>query len=320
MLAMQIWALIVDSFREAIERKLFWIFAGLTLFVAVLMACIGISDEGVSIFFGKWFFETDLFAPSTMDGRARIGAILTKYIGDFYIGFIGIVIALIATCGAFPSLMERGAIDVALSKPISRRALFLGKYLGSMVFVLMQSTLFVVLTLLVAGLRWNYWSLAYLGCIPLFVILYSYIYAFTALFGVMTRNAMAAMLLSMLAWVFMFLPQLVYETLDSADSVGFNVDRKWVDVAKTAKLIVPNTTDITYIAGNMIGASVATELSSQPTTQSVDAGVLKVDLAKASESERRVSKVNPFTSIGSSLLFEAVIVWIALRLFSRREF
>lgn len=334
MWSMQMRALIHDSFREALDKKLFWIFAGTTIFIALVMACIGIDDKGISLLFGMWFIKSDLFAPSTPEGHALIGGLLTQGIGDLYIQFIGIVIALIATCGAIPTLMERGAIDVALSKPISRRTLFLGKYFGSMVFVLIQATLFVVLTLLVAGLRWHYWSWAYLGCIPLIVILYSYIYAFTALFGVMTRNAMSAFLLSLLAWFCMFLPQAAYEGLDSASAFGLDISPKWVQVAKVAKMVVPNTRDIKYIAGNMIGSGPTTEaaaanpeLSRSPSPFGGDseasgsnASVFNPDMKKAAESEKRISDVNPYTSIGSSLLFEAVIVWIALWKFSRRDF
>lgn len=334
MWTMQMRALVLDSFREAIEKKLFWIFAGITVFIAMVMACIGMSDKGVSLMFGWKVIETELFDPSTAQGHALIGAILTKGIGDFYIQFIGIIIALVATCGVIPTLMQRGAIDVVLSKPISRRTLFLGKYFGSMVFVLLQATLFVVLTLLVAGLRWHYWSWAYLLCIPLIVILYSYIYAFTALFGVMTRNAMAAFLLSLLAWFGMFLPQLAYETLDGAGAIGLEIDAKWVQVAKFAKLVVPKTTDITYIAGNLIGASTVTPTDegdggAQGSTTQVagdteatpkSGSMMNINMREAAESEQRVSDVNPYTSIGSSLLFEAIVVYIALLKFSRRDF
>lgn len=326
MVAMQFRALIRDSFREAMDKKLFWIMIGTTILVAAAMACVGLSEGQVSLLFGWRVYDVPEFSPTSPGGRAFIGALLTKGIGDFYIGFVGIIIALVATCGVIPSLMERGAIDVVVSKPISRSALFLGKYLGSMVFVFIQATIFVVLTLLVAGLRWNYWSWAYLWCIPLIVILYSYIYAFTALFGVMTRNAMAAFLLSMLAWLMMFLPQATYETLDGAGAMGFDVEPKWVQTAKLAKSIVPNTTEITYIAGNLIGASNATDVAPETpkpsdgpnTTSSPDA--FTINMKEAAESERRISNVNPWTSIGSSLAFEAVIVMIAMWKFSRREF
>jgi len=166
MLILQLRALIVDCFREALDRKLFWVMAGISVLIAAAMACVGMDETGIHFLFGKWNFETDVFAPGNPRGPALIGTILTYYIGDFYIGWIGIIIALVATAGIFPTLMERGAIDVVLAKPISRPMIFLGKYLGSMVFVALQATIFILLTFLVVGLRWHCWLWAYLGCTP----------------------------------------------------------------------------------------------------------------------------------------------------------
>lgn len=320
MLLMQMRALVVDSFREALEKKLFWIFAGLTILVALAMACVSITDEGVNVMFGALVVETTEMAPSSPMGRALIGAILTQLIGRWYIGLIGIILSLVATCSVIPSLMERGAIDIAVSKPISRSTLFLGKYLGSMVFVLLQSTLFVVLTFLVVGFRWNYWAPAYLWCIPLFVILYSYIYAFTALFGVMTRSPMASLLLSLFAWICIFTPQLTYEMLEKSSALGFDVNQRWIDSAKVLKTIFPNTREIPHIAGKLIGASSESELQGQPDEDIIDVGLMQVDVGKAVQAEQRIGDVNPYTSIGSSLAFEAVIVMIAMWKFSRKEF
>lgn len=335
---MQTWALIIDCFREALDRKLFWVTVGISVLIAAAMACISFDETGVHVLFGKWSHETDLFAADNPNGRALLGGALTKYIGDIYIGFVGIIIALVATCGIFPSLMERGAVDVVLSKPMSRPMIFLGKYIGSMVFVALQATIFVVLTFLVVGLRWNYWMWGYLWCILLIVVLFSYIFAFCALFGVMTRNSMAALLLAMLAWFGIYIPQGVHEAL-----VGFQAGEKWIRIAEVVKTVVPKTTDITHISGNLIGASTATEVffgtvinSDQPeavtqsgstrqsqvgsSSPSQSESVFAPDLRGAVEAERKLADVNLVTSIGSSLLFEAVIVLIAMWKFSRRDF
>ncbi|HPF40482.1 MAG TPA: ABC transporter permease [Phycisphaerae bacterium] len=320
MIAMQLRAIIVDAFREAFEKRVFWIFAGMTVLVALAMASVSISDEGVSLFFGLAPLESVDIAPSTPAGRAIIGAILTELIGRWYIGFLGIILSIVATCGVIPSMLERGAVDVVLSKPISRPALFLGRYIGAMAFVLIQATFFVVLTFLVAGLRWHYWSPPYLACIPLFVILFSYIYAFTALFGVITRNAMASFLLTILAWFCVFAPQIAYENLEKVESIGWKVDQRWIDGARLLKTIFPNTREIPRLAGQLIGATVESQTMGEPQEGVADMVFLKLDMQKAYEAEARISNVDFVTSVGSSLLFEAVVVMIAMWKFSRRDF
>ncbi len=347
MLVMQFKALIADCFREALDRKLFWLMIIISAFIAIAMACIGLDESGISIMFGKWTFDSEAFAPGNPEGRALVGSILTKYIASLYIAWIGIIIALVATAGIFPSFLERGAVDVVLAKPMSRPLLFLGKYLGAMVFVTLQAAVFVVLTFLVVGLRWGYWIWPYLWCIPLIVVLFSYIYAFSALFGVLTRNSMAALLLSMLAWIGIYVPQAVHETLVSLPAMGAEVDQKWIRGAATVKWLVPKTRDIPHIAGNLIGASTASEVfivSVDPPESEDDgdaadadndspqqgpdhaaaspsrAGPIETDMQKSIEIEKEIANVSIIKSIGSSLLFEAVIISIAIWRFCRRDF
>ncbi len=334
MLVMQFKALITDCFREALDRKLFWLMIIISGFIAMTMACVGLDESGISILFGKWHFESDMFAPGNPEGRAVVGSILTKYIASLYIAWIGIIIALVATAGIFPSFLERGAVDVVLAKPMSRQMLFLGKYLGAMVFVALQAAIFVVMTFLVVGLRWGYWIWPYLWSIPLIVVLFSYVYAFSALFGVLTRNSMAALLLTMLAWIGIYVPQAVHETLVSMPAMGAEIDQKWVRAAAAAKWIVPKTRDIPHIAGNLMGASTAAEViavSVSPPDSEGDAarrpaghpgqdGPMMQDMQASIDAERRLADVSIIKSIGSSLLFEAVIISLAIWRFCRRDF
>ena len=328
---MQVWALIADCFREAIDRKIFWVMIVISLVIAAGMACIGFDEEGMSILFGVWTFEVPDYAPGNPLGRALIGSILTKWIADVYIGWIGIVIALVATAGIFPSLIERGAIDVVLSKPMSRAKIFLGKYAGSMVFVALQAAVFVVLTFAVVGLRWQQWFWGYLWSIPLIVVLFSYVYAFVALFAVVTRSTMTALLLGMVAWIVIWIPQATYGVLltlpatlsagadDDAATSGPPIGGRWVRAAGMVRSLVPKTQDIPYIAGNLIGASTVTEVvfgSDMNYVPETERGRLEYQL----EAERKLGDVNIAKSIGSSLLFELVVVLIALWRFSRQDF
>ncbi len=322
MTAMQLRALIVDGFREAVEKKLFWIMTGLSVLLAMAMAMVEMTDTRVIVLFGLWEFETDLFAPSTPLGRAMIGEVLATNIGKVYIGFAGIIIALIATSGTIPALMERGAIDVVLAKPISRTVLLLGKFVGSLVFILIQAGWFVLLTFLVAGIRWHYWQPWYLLCIPLIVVLFSYLYACSVLFGVMTRSAMASLLLTGLAWIAFMVPQMAYGILLSAPAIGLNVSENWIRAAHMVKQVVPKTGDIIIIAGNLIGAdeSLVVDDEFMSGEQAEPASLYNLNPALAVAAERRMRRINPWFSIGTSLAFETVVLALAVRKFRRAEF
>ncbi|MFQ5502656.1 MAG: ABC transporter permease [Phycisphaerae bacterium] len=320
MLILQLRALITDCFREALDRKLFWVMAGISILIAAAMACLSFDAKGINLLFGLTHIDWYFLATSNPDWHANIGGLLTKLIADTYIGWIGIIIALVATAGIFPTLMERGAVDVILAKPISRPMIFLGKYLGGMVFVTLQVSFFVVLTLLVIGWRWDYWTWNYLWCIPLTVALFSYIFAFSALFAVITRSAMAALLLAMLAWVGMFGVQMTHEMTLMLPAMGGEINPTWLRVTKVAKFIIPNTRDIPHIAGTLVGTSTEYEDSFTPQEVPDQPSVMQMDPQKMMEAAKKIGTVKIATSIGSSLIFESMIVLIAMWKFTRKDF
>ena len=69
---MQLWALIVDGFRESRDRKIFWVMIGISVLIAAVMACVG-------------YDETDRCAID----RANFGQHLVDHRGQ-RVGIIGI--------------------------------------------------------------------------------------------------------------------------------------------------------------------------------------------------------------------------------------
>jgi len=314
---MQVWALIVDSFRDVIDRKLFWIMVILSVSIAGAMACITFDTNGINILFGTWHIGSHSWSTSSPQVRANVGALLVKIIADLYIGWVGMVLALLSTSGMFPAFMAPGAVDVVVSKPISRYVLFLGKYAGAMVFVFLQAVLFVSLTFIVIGLRWHYWLWGYLWLIPLMVVLFSYLFSFCALFGVLTRSALASLLLTLLAWIGMWMPQSMYGLAVTFEE-QIDPHQQWQHVLRTINWAVPKTQDIPHIAGNLVNAALLADIMGpDPTQMSPDDARSLLD---ARAVEQRASDVDVFSSIGSSLASESVIVVLAMVLFKRRDF
>ncbi len=284
----------------------------ISLAVAGAMFCFSFEPNKVSILFGTWELETDFL---TVGGKLRediIAWIVVDGIMDTILGWVGVILALIATAGFLPSLMQRGTIDVMLSKPIARWQLFLGKYLGSMAFVGVHATIFVGLTFLVCGLRWGVWLPGYLLSIPLMVLLFSYLYCISVLVAIPSRSTVAAVLVTLGAWVF-------FAGIQITDD-QFSTNESWqqYDTAYTAsrvvRWIVPKTADITYKAKQWARAAGSADLVQQ--------GGIDPDEATewAEKIERKRSAIPAYYTIGSSLAFEAVVVLIAMWLFSRRDY
>ncbi len=317
---MQFWAVIVDSFRESLDRKIFWVLIALSCLIALVMLSVGFTGDKISFFFGLWETETEFYSPVTQMGPTRlVGAVVYFFLAAL-LGWIGIVLIIIATAGMFPEMMRLGAIDVVLSKPISRARLFLYKYISGMVFVAVQGAFFVVLTFLVMGLRWGVWRPGYLLSVPLLVLLFSYIFCVSVYVGVKTRSTVAAILLSIGAWALFAVvhqaPQ-VFETFPSL--------KEHAAVYHTIRVISwipPKTGDFDYLAARAAG--VGTSLDVVPMPGTGEGGAMteldRQQLAAARDVEERQLLKDPVASIGSSLLFEAVVVLMAMWSFVRRDY
>ncbi len=309
---MQFWALIVDSFRESRDRKIFWVMLVISLAVAAAMFCIAFEPGKITVLFGMWEMETDQF---TVAGKLRedlIAGIAVEWIMDVILGSVGIILAIIATAGFFPALMERGAIEVVLSKPMPRWKLFLGKYLGGLTFVLFHATIFIVLTFLVVGFRWGTWLPGYLLSIPLVLLLFSYLYCVSVLVAVVSRSTVAAVLLTLGAWI-------SFTGVQSINDV-FIMFPEWQKhetyyrASGVARWIVPNTQDVLYNAKKWSRAASAFDMMPEPDEEDRE----MVGYAKEIEEARMA--IPAVYTIGSSLLFEAAVVLLAMWKFTRRDY
>ena len=310
---MQFLAILSDSIRESRDRKIFWVLLAMTGVIVLAMLSVGFHGDRVTFLFGAFDAETGHFNPLSALGRERIASIAVYLLVSNFLGWIGVILMVIATANFFPNLMERGTIDVMLAKPISRPVLFLYKYIASMTFVLLQATIFVVLTFLVMGLHWRVWLPGYLMCIPLLVLLFSYLFCVTALVGVKTGSSLAAVLYTLGAWVvFALLPAGAQGlTLLKADE-----NSAMYRVAEIAAWIPPKTGQIPYIAARWSGAGSVLDLMPEHAMQGQDPD----DRAQTDRVVREAMNRSPLVSIGSSLLFEAVVVLIAMWVFSRKDF
>ncbi|HXY34738.1 MAG TPA: ABC transporter permease subunit [Planctomycetaceae bacterium] len=118
----------------------------------------------------------------------------------FLAGILGVLIAILVTAPTVPQTFEPGAIDLLLSKPVSRSLLFLTKFFGASTFILLNSIYLIGGMWLIAGLRFDIWSGKLLLCIPVFLFLFVIYYSVSALTGVIWRNAIVCVCCTALFW------------------------------------------------------------------------------------------------------------------------
>lgn len=201
MIRMQTCAILMDACRGLKARKMFWIVLGLSALMVLVFASLGIDETGMK--FLKWTFSsspnTNHMSPAEFYKSAFTGIGLS-----IWLGWIASVLALISTAGIFPSLVSSGSIDLVLSRPIGRLRLFLTQYAAGLLFVVLQASVFCAGSFLLIGIRGGEWELGLFLGIPLVVCLFSYLFSVCVFWGLVTRSTVAALLLTLLFWGFLY--------------------------------------------------------------------------------------------------------------------
>jgi ABC-type transport system involved in multi-copper enzyme maturation permease subunit len=308
----QLNATIGSSIRETMDRKLFWVMLGISTFIAILISTIGAGDDGIWL---AGMFKMDFLAKSASDPVWK--NIATVFVVDLilghYLGGLCVLFALIATVSSFTADLESGRLDVVLSKPLSRTKIYLFRFISGTVFMVLQSVFFVAITFVIIGIRWRLWLWEYFWAIPLFVLLFSYLFSIACLLGTLVRSAPSAILLTAISWIVIVLAQAGHAMVLVGDILG---DSPWASAVTGTYWALPKLSDITSITRDLI----------QPGSDL--AGVEKIRQllqffggpATLTSDQVVELRINPFLSIGSSLGFVAAMLGLGVYRFSRQDY
>lgn len=145
-------------------------------------------------------FEAPFFIMSLRNGVYLIENYIVGGAGAWIILFISVVI----TSGFIPNLLQKGAIDLAIAKPIGRSRLLIYKYFGGLIFTGLLTAFTVGGSWLVIGIRTGMWNHNFLAAIPLVIAYFSILYAVSTMTALLTRSAIVSILATLLAWAVLF--------------------------------------------------------------------------------------------------------------------
>lgn len=314
---MQVWALIAESMRETVEKKIFWVNLLLSSAVIAALASISFNDRGVELLFGWRTFELTEFSTSNPFFRSLISLVLSGVFVDYYVGWLACILGLISTAGIFPTMIQKGNIDSILARPLSRWKIFFAKYVGGLFFMLVQATFFIVLLFVVVGVRWKVWFPGLLWSIPLLVLLFSYLYCVCVAFGLWTRSGMASLFLTLVVWSIPFTGvQVGYEM--SHSMLWMKDFPKIKQATEILQWVVPSTTGIVRIVQGAMDDTDPAEMAKFEFNQGVF--LSKAELDYMLEFERKMLARPWYYWVGPSLLFEGVVLLVTGWRFSRKDF
>ncbi len=314
---MQIWALILGTMRETIEKKIFWINLLLSAAVIAALACVSFNERGVELFFGWRTFEKLGFTTEHPFYRGLISTVLSGLFVDYYIGWVACILGLVSTAGVFPSLIEKGSIDAIVARPMSRWTIFLAKYAGCLFYMLVQATFFIVLLFLIVGWRWHAWFPGLLWSIPLLVLLFSYLYCICVAFGLWTRSGIESLLLTLAMWMIP-ITGIHYGYEITHSTLGLKDWHKIQSATATLRWVVPNTTGVARMVQRAMDDTDPMEMIEREARQGVF--LPRAELEYALEFEKKMIAKPWYYWVGPSLAFEAVVLLLTGWRFSRKDF
>ena len=336
----QVMTILWDSYRLLKARILFWVVLAISLVVALLFASIGFHEHGYSFLFGLVNIDSELV--NTESGYAELFylVIFNNVVIKWWLGWLAIALAIISCCSIFPEALKQGAVDVAVSKPMSRVKFFVIKYIGSLLFVLLQVVSFCVIVFLALGLRFGHWNVSVFWAVPLLVFVFSMVYCFGVLVAVWSRSTMLSLLSMLLlwggSWLIHITEDVMYGLSYGAEEAGLKVDmstgqvsesssgdhdgmKRWYDGIKVIAWIFPKTRDVTL----MIGQNIKTDSSNRSLAGVSVFAFMDEDLLRGYQSrehQKAVSRHSRFYTIGSSLIFELLILILACWRFCKKDY
>jgi ABC-type transport system involved in multi-copper enzyme maturation permease subunit len=176
-------ALIIDTFREAMARRIFWGLFGLTALILLFFLLVMRIDvvEGA-------------VATMTLFGNTSRATDLTKIVNSSYAAVaaflysVGMFLAVFASAGLIPSVLEPGRIELILSKPITRAHLLLGRYVGNVLVVAVNIVVLVLGAWTIFGAKTGIWKVEFLITIPATLFIFSVLLAVVVLVGVLFES------------------------------------------------------------------------------------------------------------------------------------
>ncbi|MFA5403649.1 MAG: hypothetical protein WC358_01825 [Ignavibacteria bacterium] len=117
---------------------------------------------------------------------------------------------LIIVSSFIPSMLQKGHIDLLLSKPISRTKIVLGHLIAGTTFAFLSSFFLLGIIWLIVSFKTGVWHIPFLYSILWFTLIFLVLYSFVILIGLLTKNTILNILINLilffpLSWIFYLL-------------------------------------------------------------------------------------------------------------------
>lgn len=322
--------LLVDSLRLLRARVLFWITLGISAVAALIYLSIGFTPNGVSILFGMTEIQNEVVRAGSPLAETFYLGLFSKFLVGLWLSWVAVALALISCAPIFPDFMSEGSIGIPLSKPVSRLTLFACKYIGALLFVILQVAIFCLIVFIALKWRLDVWNPSVFWAVPLVTLVFSYIYSVVVLVSVKTRSVLAAILAGVGIWFLAWLGQkgeeLMYMVaypspngslvINDGNPDGANQAKQWHQMTVWMMACLPKTGETMNVMDRLTVVGGKTGFSNS----SFIAALFGQGGDRDEHLETALARNSTTYIIGTSLLFEAVMLGMAAWIFCRRDY
>lgn len=268
--------------------------AGASLFVAA-------ATDHLSELEGSWKLRLLFRAGERqIDSASPAEVVVAFQAGIVHIlgGMLGMVVLLSAFGGALPDLLQKGALDLVLARPVGRVRLLAFLYLGAVLTVLLVTAAIFVACALTIGIRSGHFSSALLACALTTTATFAAVFPVALLTGLVTRSGTLSSLAAVVAYS---LAGLVGGIREQWSATGIALSATWKSALDTAWWIAPKTSELSNLGLLRLGRAELSPTAFERFRQQVPE---VADLA---------------TTLGTTALFAVVFLAIAALLFRGRD-
>ncbi|MDR3668496.1 MAG: ABC transporter permease subunit [Ignavibacteriaceae bacterium] len=227
-----IWIMTLSTLREAMSKKVFLFFMGISA-VVLIIQLISFS-----------FISADQLIKSINPMGLKMP--MLQIVSSFELmvvsplAVLGLLMAIFSSSSFIPTMLEKGNIDLLLSKPVTRTELVLGKYLGGLLVVFINVFFLVFGVWLIISVKFGYWDPTFLSVSLVITFTFAVLYSMIVLFGIITQGSVFGMMMAY--FTLLILSPLLFAAKDKFLDLINNVFLK--NLIKGCYYIVPKTSEL----------------------------------------------------------------------------
>lgn len=186
-------AIIEETFREAKARKTligFFILSSVLILITLLV----FQNPSVKNAMSEHAKMRDADIAASILNTTVLDVVWSAISINFFI--FTMCMGVFATAAFISSIMEKGTIDLLLSKPVPRWQYIIGRYIGSLLIILLEVTWFVLGMWVVISLSVGTWNMGFPLSIIHILVAFAGLYSVVVFVSVLSRSSLLAIIVS----------------------------------------------------------------------------------------------------------------------------